>query len=68
MKEAEGYKLFLANHSNSSTGYLGVCKVGDGKFQAQRKVLTASKFTSGYMTRRWRRRSPSRSTRQGRRL
>ena len=37
VKEAEGYKLFLAGHSNSTTGYLGVYKVGD-KFRAKREV------------------------------
>ena len=37
MKEAEGYKLFLANRSNSTTGYMGVHE-HDGRFRASRKV------------------------------
>ena len=51
VKEAEGYKLHLANRSASTTGYKGV-KEKNGRFEARRKVDGKKKFTSARMARR----------------
>ena len=61
VKEAEGYKLHLANQSNNGTGYMGVFEL-KGRFKAERMVLLARRFTSACMIQRWRRRWHTQST------
>ena len=58
VKEAEGYKLHLANRSDSTTGYMGVSKRHrDGRFTAMQTVTARGSHRHvgyGSPRRRWR--------------